>query len=123
VDRADDESHSVDAAGYTLRLTGGTLHEGGVTAQAIFPTEFVGFQGHFPSGALLPGFMHVQVAIDTLRASGTPGELREISTGKFTAPILPNVPVTISIQRDGDHYTATLHTNSIPCSTFTFSLA
>lgn len=31
-----------------------------VSARFLFPEEFIGFQGHFPEKAVLPGFCKIQ---------------------------------------------------------------
>ena len=92
-----------------------------IRARAVFPKTFVGFDGHFLGAPLLPGFMHVQTALDVLRKAGEPHLLKEVTVGKFTRPILPEAPVIVTLSR-GEHansYEVTVISSDEICSTFT----
>jgi 3-hydroxymyristoyl/3-hydroxydecanoyl-(acyl carrier protein) dehydratase len=102
---------------YTLHLL--TTHPQ-ITARATFPNSFPGFHGHFPNNPILPGFMHLQLALDTLKAANLPHTLKQIPTAKFTNPIPPETEIHLTLtQTTPTTYEATLTQNEIPLSTFT----
>ncbi len=72
---------------YTLTPQPTTTNE--LRAHAFFPITHPAFQGHFPNNPILPGFLHIQLALDLLRAANFPHILKEIQTAKFTPPIPP----------------------------------
>jgi len=58
-----------------------------VSATFRFPSDFIGFRGHFPNGAVLPGVCKIQAVLvlcETLKAA--PAQLHEVITAKFFAP-------------------------------------
>jgi 3-hydroxyacyl-[acyl-carrier-protein] dehydratase len=64
--------------------------ESGMSARFIFPEDFVGFQGHFPSGKVLPGVCQIQCVMLMIEHSmKKPVALREIIQAKYLSPILP----------------------------------
>jgi 3-hydroxymyristoyl/3-hydroxydecanoyl-(acyl carrier protein) dehydratase len=107
---------------YHLHLTHTSPDRTLIEATATFSPDFLAFQGHFPENPILPGFFHIQLALESLRLAGLPAQLHEIPSAKFTHPIPPDVPVTITIQRHPTHYNATLHAGTTLCSTFDFSI-
>lgn len=65
----------------------------------IFPEEFIGFQGHFPSKKVLPGACQIQCVVSTIeKGMGRRVALKEIMLAKYTAPIFPgdNIVCTVS---------------------------
>jgi len=59
-----------------------------LTARFLFPTGFIGFQGHFPGRPVLPAVCNIQAAIAMLEAwKETDVSLDEIISAKFAAPI------------------------------------
>ena len=102
----------------SLQTTSPTL-----CASATFPKEFPGFRGHFPGNPLLPGFMHIQLALDILAAASLPHTLKEIPTAKFTRPIPPETEIQITlIPTAPNTYEATLTHNDDALSTFTLTI-
>lgn len=67
-----------------------TSADGVVTARFTFPDEFVGFQGHFPSGMVLPGVCQIQCVVSMLEKAGKAFLLKEIISAKFFLPVLPS---------------------------------
>ena len=94
-----------------------------IRAVVSFPADFPAFQGHFPGAPVLPGFMHVQLALDSLRAAGLACRLKEIRVGKFTAPILPGVSITAAlVPQAANCYQVTLSGDDTTFSTFTLTV-
>ncbi|HUO07449.1 MAG TPA: hypothetical protein VM008_04045 [Phycisphaerae bacterium] len=92
-------------------------------ASATFPKEFPGFHGHFPGNPLLPGFMHIQLALDILAAANLPHTLKEIPTARFTRPIPPETEIQITLSPTTPNtYEATLNQNDDALSTFTLTI-
>ncbi len=61
----------------------------------VFPEEFIGFQGHFPTKKILPGVCQIQCIITTLeQANRKDILLKEIVTAKYLAPVVPGDEVT-----------------------------
>jgi 3-hydroxyacyl-[acyl-carrier-protein] dehydratase len=84
-------------------LTG--IDENTLTARFIFPEDFVGFRGHFPSKKVLPGVCHIQCAtlmFETFRKK--PLTLKEIIQAKYISPVLPSEEIVCqcSISAEGD---------------------
>ena len=62
-----------------------------LTAVFIFPEDFIGFQGHFPSRKVLPGVCHIQcVTLMFEKAKERPVTLKEIIQAKYISPVLPS---------------------------------
>jgi 3-hydroxymyristoyl/3-hydroxydecanoyl-(acyl carrier protein) dehydratase len=68
-----------------------------IRGRALFTGDFVGFDGHFPEMLLLPGFMHVQAALDLLRLAGRKANLRRVEGAKFSRPIFPGQVVMVDM--------------------------
>lgn len=67
------------------------VDENTLTASFIFPEDFVGFQGHFPSHKVLPGVCHIQcVTLMFERSKKRPVFLKEIIQAKYISPVLPS---------------------------------
>lgn len=70
--------------------------DGSVTASAVFPAAFTGFQGHFPGKPVLPGVCLVQtVVVLAEQARGAACRVQEIVSAKFFLPVLPDTPVEL----------------------------
>ena len=62
--------------------------KGEVTARFLFPSEFIGFQGHFPGKPVLPGVCKIQAVIVMLQAWEKKDiRLKEIVSAKFLSPV------------------------------------
>jgi 3-hydroxymyristoyl/3-hydroxydecanoyl-(acyl carrier protein) dehydratase len=84
-----------------------------------FPPEVLAFQGHFPNAPLLPGFMHVQLALDILQASGKPYHLISVPAAKFLNPLLPNQTATATLSQNATNtYEVTITHEERTLSTF-----
>jgi 3-hydroxymyristoyl/3-hydroxydecanoyl-(acyl carrier protein) dehydratase len=71
-------------------------------AHAAFPPKFPGFDGHFPDAPILPGFMHVQLALDTLALANLPGTLAGVQNAKFVRGVPPDTQIEIVLIRNDD---------------------
>ena len=61
-----------------------------VYARFIFHADFVGFKGHFPKKAILPGVCKIQTVIAMLQAwEKRDIRLKEIISAKFFSPVSP----------------------------------
>ena len=66
-----------------------------LTSHFIFPEDFVGFQGHFPSNKVLPGVCQIQCITSMLEKWKKKTVLiKEIVLAKFLFPVLPLEEVT-----------------------------
>lgn len=69
----------------------------GATATFTFGESFAGFDGHFPSGAVLPGICQVICALETLgRWRSGRASLIELQNAKYLLPVLPSQSITVS---------------------------
>ena len=73
--------------------------DGVLTARFTFPDEFVGFQGHFPSGKVLPGVCQIQCVASMLEKTGKAFLLKEIISAKFVLPVLPHEEIVCVCSR------------------------
>jgi 3-hydroxymyristoyl/3-hydroxydecanoyl-(acyl carrier protein) dehydratase len=70
----------------------------GFSARIIFPTEFVGFKGHFPGRPVLPGVCLIQTALVALScALDKPLELKRLVSAKWMVPVLPGEEIVLSL--------------------------
>ena len=75
--------------------------EGKVTASFVLPSEFSGFQGHFPGGPVLPGVCEIQAVMVALEAfNGKKFRLKEIVSAKFFAPVSFGEEIRIEYQQE-----------------------
>lgn len=86
------------------------------SAQASFPKDFIAFDGHFPGNPILPGFMHIQLALDLLRQLNLPAYLREVTSAKFLRPIFPEEKLVITLTPDQNTFAVDIAANGQPCS-------
>jgi 3-hydroxymyristoyl/3-hydroxydecanoyl-(acyl carrier protein) dehydratase len=70
----------------------------GFSARIIFPTEFVGFKGHFPGRPVLPGVCLIQTAVVALSSAlKQPVELKRLVSAKWMMPVLPGEELVLSL--------------------------
>ncbi len=58
------------------------------TMEFIFPSTFVGFNGHFPDRPILPGIVQVQAGM--LTAGGDNMTIQKVVKAKFTRVVSPD---------------------------------
>jgi 3-hydroxyacyl-[acyl-carrier-protein] dehydratase len=79
-------------------MDGAVKTESGMRAEFMFPNEFIGFQGHFPTNKVLPGACQVQCALSTIeKIMEKHVVLKEIVVAKYVAPIIPGDNVTCTV--------------------------
>lgn len=72
--------------------------DGAIAAAFRFEPEFIGFQGHFPGKAILPGACQLQCLLALLEhAVGKALALREIVLAKYIAPVFPGEEIVIRL--------------------------
>lgn len=75
-----------------------SLDDGTIEGSFVFPPDFTGFQGHFPTGAILPGACQIQALLSILeRFAGKPLALKEVVLAKYIIPVLPNEEIVFRI--------------------------
>ncbi len=82
-----------------------SLSDGTWQSCFVFPEDFPGFQGHFPSNPVLPGFYMIQAVLVAAEcACGRRMRLREVMTAKFLAAVRPKAVVRVlgSVEPAGD---------------------
>lgn len=68
-----------------------SFDDGTLEGSFVFPPDFAGFQGHFPTGAILPGACQIQALLSMLeKFAGKPLALKEVVLAKYIVPVLPN---------------------------------
>ena len=70
---------------------------GAVEAVYVFPADFIGFSGHFPQKAVLPGIAQIMAVSCLLGDSGCP-PLRSVKRCKFLRVVSPLERLAISAQ-------------------------
>jgi 3-hydroxyacyl-[acyl-carrier-protein] dehydratase len=71
-------------------MTGFTESDGTLTTHFVFPEDFIGFQGHFPSRKLLPGICQIQCVTASLeKMKSKKLIIDEIVLAKFFVPVFP----------------------------------
>lgn len=84
-------------------MTGFEKKGGRLTSCFTFPSEFVGFHGHFPQMKVLPGVCQIQCALTLLeKGSGKAVSLKEVVLAKYFSPVFPDDVVTCVISDMGD---------------------
>lgn len=74
----------------------------GFSTRIIFPTEFVGFKGHFPGRPVLPGVCLIQTVVVALScALNQPLVLKQLVSAKWMAPVLPGEEIALSLAVKG----------------------
>ena len=77
--------------------------ENRVAATFLFPTDFIGFQGHFPGEPILPGVCEIQAVLVMLSSWKSKNiRLGAVRLAKFLAPIGGNeeIEVTCEVTRE-----------------------
>ena len=71
-------------------MTGFTESDGILTTHFVFPEDFIGFQGHFPTRKLLPGVCQLQCVTASLeKMKNKKLIIEEIVLAKFFRPVFP----------------------------------
>ncbi len=84
-------------------MVGLTKEDGKLTSRFLFPSEFIGFQGHFPEKKILPGVCQVQCVLTMLeKSSGKAVVLKEIVLAKYFSPLLPDDDMTCVVGTIGE---------------------
>ncbi len=74
---------------------------GSLSADFLFPEDFLGFSGHFPGKPVLPGICKIQAAVLMLReAKKTDFSLKGIVHAKFFSPVSCNGKVHFDIKEE-----------------------
>jgi 3-hydroxyacyl-[acyl-carrier-protein] dehydratase len=74
-----------------------------LTCRFSFPPGFIGFQGHFPQKAVLPGVCQIQCALTLLeQGTGMAVVLKEVVLAKYFSPVFPDDELTCVINDRGD---------------------
>lgn len=84
-------------------MTGLAKEGKGLKSGFVFPSGFIGFQGHFPQKKVLPGVCQIQCALTLLeKGSGKAVVLKEVVLAKYFSPVFPDEEVTCVISDRGD---------------------
>ncbi len=68
-------------------------------ADMTFPSDFIGFEGHFPGNKILPGFIQVQCIIAILEKYHNKNYLiKEIQAARYKAPVFPNEKISFRLE-------------------------
>ncbi|HNW39635.1 MAG TPA: hypothetical protein PL125_06565 [Candidatus Omnitrophota bacterium] len=82
-------------------LSGGPEHT--LTANFIFPDNFLGFNGHFPGKPILPGVCKVQAVIAMLESSKNKYILlKEVVLAKFFSPVTCNEKIDFNLEEKAE---------------------
>ena len=93
--------------------------EPGISGWAVFRRDFFAFDGHFSGNPILPGFVHIQAALDLLALAGRPAELTSVHSAKFVSPIRPGEVVSIGLTVVSSlEYGVTMNVEGRLCSRF-----
>lgn len=95
-----------------------------VCAMAAFSAAYPGFQGHFPGEPILPGFLHLQLALDVLALAGRlSGTLRAVPSAKFMMPITPQRNILVELKNESpDTWACLLSADGTTVSSFVLQL-
>ena len=99
---------------------------GAFAAAFVFPSEFLGFAGHFPGRPVLPGIAQIMAVVHAC-GDGAPPVLRGIKTCKFLRPVIPGERVAIQGVKKSEGpaatVTAAMAVDGVPCASMTLSVA
>ncbi|MCL2390578.1 MAG: hypothetical protein FWD54_03335 [Endomicrobia bacterium] len=72
--------------------------------------NFTAFQGHFPENPLLPGIVHIEIALFCLKKllNKNDAALKEVKKAKFIKPILPDTAICAVITENGEYFNITI---------------
>lgn len=77
---------------------------GTFTVKLLFPNSSDFFDGHFSTFKLLPAVVQIDMVVNLSHALlGTSKDLQKIQRTKFASPILPDVPVILTVKFDADN--------------------
>jgi len=72
--------------------------QGEIKASFNFPSDFIGFKGHFPGNPVLPGVCKIQAILCVLEAvTQRRPRLKEIVSAKFFASVTCNEEITLNV--------------------------
>jgi 3-hydroxyacyl-[acyl-carrier-protein] dehydratase len=84
-------------------MTGPVKEGTSLTARFLFPSGFIGFQGHFPQKKILPGICQIQCALAVIeKGTGKKIALREIVLAKYHSPLFPGDELTCAVNDPGE---------------------
>jgi 3-hydroxyacyl-[acyl-carrier-protein] dehydratase len=85
----------------TVGCLTGLRREGEVlTANFLFPAEFIGFRGHFPGKPVLPGVCQIHCVLAVVeQGEGVAVALREVVLAKYAAPVLPGEELVCTVEQ------------------------
>lgn len=84
-------------------MTGRSKEAKTTMSHFAFPSEFIGFQGHFPEKKILPGVCQIQCALSTFeKGAGKAVVLKKVVHAKYFSPVFPNDEVTCVVTDLGD---------------------
>jgi len=113
----------ISAAGSAIHVT-----ENDFSKSYIFPSNFIGFDGHFPDNPILPAVVQLMAGtIAATEAIGNSFSVDTISRAKFVRPICPDETLAIAgtLRLKGDKTLAaiTIHVGEELAATFTVTLS
>ncbi len=77
-------------------MSGLETENGQMTAKFLFPSEFVGFQGHFEKNPVLPGVCKIQaVLVMHEKMHGGNFRLKEVNQAKYFMPVSAGQEITV----------------------------
>lgn len=93
----------------------------------IFPSDFLGFQGHFPENPILPAVIQIMMAREAVAEQmGQEFDVIKLSRAKYMKVITPGIPVTViwTIKEQPDSITCNciLETEGSPASKLILTL-
>lgn len=84
-------------------MDGPTVTDSIVTSSFLFPEEFAGFQGHFPTTRVLPGACQIQCVLSTVeKALKKRVVLKQIVLAKYFAPVFPGEKIVCKLSGVSD---------------------
>ena len=73
--------------------------DGTATRRYLFPSDFIGFSGHFPGYPILPAFVQILMALTLVEELiGGPLELAAIEKAKFLLELRPNQEIVVQVR-------------------------
>ncbi len=84
--------------------------DGCAEGELALPSDFPGFQGHFPGFPTLPGVCQIQIMeVFTELATGEPFQLNSLSRTKFFSPVSPGETMRLSLAWSADQVSMEIH--------------
>ena len=73
--------------------------DGMATQRYCFPSNFIGFSGHFPGYPILPAFVQISIALTLAEeVKGGPLELAAIEKAKFLLELRPDQEIVVQVR-------------------------